>query len=248
MSVIQSVRRELSQRIVERRAERQAERQAEQSEREATRQKPRQGEQFFFAVHVLPMQSIYNKIAGLRNKIALIEREERRAPQKKRELLQQEQHKQELLRRAKEQQSKEELRQRVATSRAQSQQVFLELQILREKRRADDKTEQIASREKQRAQYAKELPGKQEETRRVIRQMQQERANRTGEDVNEIARQAEEQHKAFTERPKQEPNTRVLMKCYTFRELMEIGRVKDDDNEELLLQPLQAQAIALENL
>jgi hypothetical protein len=30
--------------------------------------------------------------------------------------------------------------------------------------------------------------------------MQQERANRTGEDVNEIARQAEEQHKAFTER------------------------------------------------
>ena len=126
MSVIQSVRRELSQRIVERRAERQAEqverqaerraeRQAEQSEREATReatretietlrneilslecyitknqQKPRPGEQFFFAVHVLPMRSVYNKIAGLRNKIALIEREERQAPQKKRELLQQE--------------------------------------------------------------------------------------------------------------------------------------------------------------
>jgi hypothetical protein len=105
-----------------------------------------------------------------------------------------------------------------------------------EKRKADIHTDQIATRARKSAQYALELPGKQEETRRVIRQMQQERAERTGEDVNEIARQAEESHKAFIEER--------VAKRYTFRELLEIGRV--DNEEELLLQPLQAQAIALE--
>ena len=45
--------------------------------------------------------------------------------------------------------------------------------------------------ERRHAQYAKELPARQEEGRRQIRQIQQARADRTGEDVNEIAREAE---------------------------------------------------------
>jgi len=160
---------------------------------------PRPGEQFFFQVHALPLQKFHNQIAELRTKIYSIEQEPRRQAREReaREhtASQAREHtasdvSMAVFHHRRQGPASETMLQRTMIKRFHAMNTRIErtgenlkeirdtnerVKNLREKRRADDKTEQIATREKQRAQYAKERPGKLEEQHKAFMEWRQER-------------------------------------------------------------------------
>ena len=163
---------------------------------------PRPGEQFFFQVHASPLQKFHNQIAELRTKIYSIEQEPRRQARehtasqaREHTASQAREHtasdvSMAVFHHRRQGPASETMLQRTMIKRFHAMNTRIErtgenlkeirdtnerVKNLREKRRADDKTEQIATREKQRAQYAKERPGKLEEQHKAFMEWRQER-------------------------------------------------------------------------